>query len=45
MVIGAIPMPAETSDTARLRFFSNQPVTVAIVGAKTAPAAPPTTMP
>src|ERR1700694_1372194 len=27
MVMGAIPMPAETSDTARLRWVSNQPVT------------------
>ena len=45
MVIGATPMPAETSETARLRFFSNQPVTVAKVGVKIAPAAPPTTMP
>ena len=45
MVIGATPMPADTSETARLRFFSNQPVTVAKVGVKTAPAAPPTTMP
>lgn len=45
MVSGATPMPADTNETARLRRFSNQPVTVAIVGAKTAPAAPPTTMP
>lgn len=27
MAIGAMPMPAETSDTARLRWVSNQPVT------------------
>ncbi len=27
MVIGAMPMPAETSDTASLRLVSNQPVT------------------
>jgi hypothetical protein len=36
MVIGAMPMPAETSDTARLRRVSNQPVTQAIIGAKIA---------
>src|SRR3569833_3089155 len=36
IVIGAMPMPAETSDTARLRFVSNQPVTAAIIGAKIA---------
>ena len=36
MVIGAMPMPAETSDTARLRWVSNQPVTQAIIGAKIA---------
>ena len=45
MVIGAIPMPAETSDTARLRLVSNQPVTVAIIGAKIAAVAPPTITP
>jgi hypothetical protein len=45
MVIGAIPMPAETSDTARLRWVSNQPVTVAIIGAKIAAVAPPTITP
>ena len=45
MVIGATPMPAETSETARLRCLSNQPVTVAIMGAKIDPAEPPTTMP
>jgi hypothetical protein len=38
-------MPADTSDTARLRLVSNQPVTVAIVGTKTAPAEPPTMTP
>src|SRR6202011_495421 len=42
---GATPMPAETSETARLRCFSNQPVTVTIMGAKTDPAAAPTRMP
>ena len=45
MVIGAIPMPAETSETARLRWVSNQPVTVAIIGAKIAAVAPPTITP
>src|ERR1700755_2857226 len=45
MVIGALPMPAETSDTARLRWVSNQPVTVAIIGAKIAAVAPPTITP
>src|ERR1700754_3371960 len=41
MVIGATPMPAETSETARLRWVSNQPVTHAISGAKIAAVAPP----
>src|ERR1700740_824979 len=45
IVIGAMPMPAETSDTARLRWVSNQPVTVAIIGAKIAAVAPPTLRP
>ena len=45
IVIGAMPVPADTRETARLRFFSNQPVTVAIIGAKTAPAAMPTNTP
>src|ERR1700751_5919941 len=45
MVIGAMPMPADTSDTARLRWLSNQPVTVAIIGAKIAAAALPTSSP
>ena len=45
MVMGAMPMPAETSDTARLRWVSNQPVTVAIIGAKIAAVAPPTMTP
>jgi hypothetical protein len=44
-VTGAIPMPAETSETARLLWVSNQPVTVAISGAKMAPAATPTNSP
>ncbi len=45
MVIGATPMPADTSDTARLRCVSNQPVTHAIIGAKIAAVAPPTIRP
>ncbi|MGY3036571.1 hypothetical protein ACVIIV_005741 [Bradyrhizobium sp. USDA 4354] len=45
IVIGAMPMPAETSDTARPRFVSNQPVTVAIIGAKIAAQAAPTRRP
>ena len=45
MVMGAIPMPADTSETARLRWVSNQPVTVAIIGAKIAAIEPPTRRP
>ena len=45
MVNGAIPMPADTSDTARLRWVSNQPVTQAIIGAKMAAVAAPTSTP
>src|SRR5579863_1934382 len=45
IVIGAIPMPAETSDTASPRWVSNQPVTVAIIGAKIAAVAHPTITP
>src|SRR3954468_18374945 len=45
MVIGAMPMPADTSETARLRWVSNQPVTVAIIGAKIAAIEPPTSTP
>jgi hypothetical protein len=45
MIIGAIPIPAETSDTARLRWVSNQPVTQAIIGAKIAAVEPPTISP
>src|SRR5882757_1744353 len=45
MTIGAIPMPAETSETARLRCVSNQPVTHAIIGAKIAEIEPPTINP
>ena len=45
IVIGAMPMPTETRLTARARLVSNQPVTVAIIGAKKAPAARPTRRP
>jgi hypothetical protein len=45
MVMGAIPIPADTSDTARLRCVSNQPVTQAIIGAKIAATLPPTARP
>ena len=45
IVIGATPMPAETSDTARLRCVSNQAVVSAIIGAKNVLAAKPTRMP
>src|SRR5947209_4363268 len=45
MVIGAMPIPADTSETARLRCVSNQPVTVAIIGAKIAEIEPPTISP
>src|SRR3954454_8688955 len=34
MVIGATPMPAETSETARLRLVVNHPVVAAIIGTK-----------
>ena len=45
IVIGAMPIPAETRDTARLRSVSNQPVTAAIIGAKIAAVAMPTRSP
>ncbi len=45
IVIGAMPIPAETSDTARPRCVSNHPVTQAIIGAKIADVAPPTSTP
>ena len=45
MVIGAMPIPAETSETASARCESNQPATVAISGAITAPPPMPSTMP
>ncbi len=41
IVIGATPTPTETSDTARLRCFSNQPVTAAISGGEEAAATDP----
>ena len=44
-VIGAMPMPADTSDTARLRLVSNQPVTQAIIGVRIAALAPPSSTP
>src|SRR6516165_6409789 len=44
-VNGATPIPAETSETARLRWRSNQVVTVAISGAKMAPPPAPTRAP
>src|SRR6185295_9913642 len=40
-----MPIPAEVNDTARLRRVSNQPVTVAIIGAKNALAATPMSTP
>ena len=45
MVMGAMPMPADTSDTARLRCVSNQPVTQAIIGTMMAAALAPTSSP
>src|SRR5665213_975805 len=45
IVSGAMPMPADTSETARLRWVSNQPVTVAIIGAKIEAIEPPTIRP
>src|SRR5438105_2521161 len=44
IVSGATPIPAETSETARLRWVSNQAVAAAIIGAKKALAARPTRM-
>src|SRR5262245_19158879 len=44
-VSGATPTPTETSETARLRWRSNQPITDAIIGAKKLPAAMPTSSP
>src|SRR5579862_1673605 len=45
IVIGARPIPADTSETASARCVSNQPVTQAIIGAKMAAAPPPTPIP
>src|SRR5688572_22026379 len=45
MVRGAMPMPAETSETASARRCSNQPMTAAIIGATKALAANPTRTP
>jgi hypothetical protein len=45
MVMGAMPMPAETSETARPRWVSNHPVTQAIKGAKIAAVDAPTSKP
>ncbi len=45
IVSGATPIPAETSETERLRWVSNHAVTAAIIGAKKALAARPTRMP
>ena len=45
IVIGATPIPAETSETARLRCVSNHAVVSAIIGAKNVLAARPTRMP
>ncbi len=45
MVSGAIPMPAETSDTASARWRSNIPLIAVMTGTKMLPAAPPTRVP
>ena len=45
MVIGATPMPAETSATARLRCLSNDAAVAAMMGAKKLPAATPVSTP
>ena len=45
MVIGATPTPAETSETARLRWFGTQALTAVIIGTKKLPADKPTRMP
>lgn len=45
MVMGAMPMPAETRDTARLRWVSNHPVTLAMIGTMIAAPAAPTSKP
>lgn len=45
IVIGAMPMPAETSETASARLLVNQLEVVAIIGAMKAPVAAPTSTP
>ncbi len=45
IVIGATPTPTETSDTARPRCSSIQPITAAIIGVKKLPMAMPTSRP
>ncbi len=45
MVIGATPPPIDTSETARLRFLSNQPRVAEMIGAKKAPPEAPTRPP
>src|ERR1700691_816295 len=45
IVRGATPNPADTSETAKLRCVTNHPVTQAIIGAKIADAASPTSSP
>src|SRR5438105_12987338 len=45
IVIGATPMPAETSDTARLRLLVNHAVTAVIIGTTKLPADKPTITP
>ena len=45
IVIGAMPKPADTSETARLRWVSNQRVTVAINGGRIAETDTPTSAP
>ena len=45
MTMGAMPPPSDTSETARLRFLSNQATVVAMSGAKNAPPEAPTRPP
>ena len=45
IVRGAMPNPADTSETARLRCVVNQPVTQAMIGANMAEVARPTSRP
>src|SRR5690349_11286405 len=44
-VIGATPTPADTSDTARLRWLGTQALTAVIMGTKKLPAESPTSTP